>query len=264
MPGRIDFPEGAVIVFGGSGGAGSAICRAFAEAGCDVALTYFSDEAKARRVLGEIEARGVSASMAQLDLAHAADVKHVFDGALERHRAIHSVVYASGPPWEVLPVCEVPTDTFASIVGAELLGFFHILHAAMPYLRTVAGNIVACTTYANSRVLPNDGQSAAPKAGIESLVRQVAYEEAGHGVRANCVQLGWLNVGLGALDATSDRSQVLSEIGQEMAEYMANTVPLGRRPGHGEELAAAVLFMASRQASYITGQSLAVDGGATV
>lgn len=263
MAGRLDFRDGAVMVFGGSGGAGSAICRAFADAGCAVALTYYSDGQKAEGVVAELRSKGVAASSHHLDLADAGAVKTVFDAALAEHGSIHTVVYAAGPPFEVIHVCDVTPATFSDIVSVELLGFFHIMHATMPYLRTVAGNVVACVTYANRRVLPNDGQSAAPKAGIESLVRQIAYEEASHGVRANCVALGWLNVGLGAIEANG-RSQVQDAIGQEMAEYMANTVPLGRRPGRGEELAAAVLFMASEQASYITGQSLAVDGGATV
>jgi len=149
------------------------------------------------------------------------------------------------------------------MVEVELLGFFHIACAGLPYLKDSKGSIVACTTYANRKVLVNDGQSAAPKAGIESLIRQVAVEEAEHGVRANSVALGWLNVGQGSLEAT-ERSNTQTEIGKEMVELMAGMVPLGKRPGRGEELAAAVLFFASRQASYITGQSITVDGGATL
>lgn len=263
MPAIYTYPTGAVVVFGGSGGAGSDVCRAFAAAGCDVAISYHSAKEKAEALAQELTQKGVLASIGRADIRDPAQVEAFLADVVATHGTIHTIVYAAGPHIDVMSILENTPDRFRFMVESELLGFFHIARAALPHLKQSAGNIVACVTYANRKVLINDGQSAAPKAGIESLVRQIAVEEAKFGIRANSVALGWLDVGQGALAAT-DRSNVQTDIGKEMAELMGSMVPLGQRPGRGEELAAAVLFFASEQASFITGQSIAVDGGATL
>jgi len=263
MPAIYTYPKGAAVVFGGSGGAGSDVCRAFAAAGCDVAVHFHSAEAKAQAIADELKQHGVQASIGKADIREFDEVQAFLADVVKAHGSIHTIVYAAGPHIDVLPILENTPDRFRFMVESELLGFFHIARAALPHLKESVGNIVACVTYANRKVLINDGQSAAPKAGIESLVRQIAVEEAKYGVRANAVALGWLDVGQGAL-APSDRSNVQTEIGKEMAALMGSMVPLGQRPGRGEELAAAVLFLASEQASFITGQSISVDGGATL
>lgn len=257
------YPKGAAVIFGGSGGAGSHVCRAFAAAGSEVAFTYLSAQGAAQALVSELEGAGAAASAHCVNIIDPRQVVDALAVIASRHDGIHTVVYACGPHIDVMPILENTPERFRFIVEAELLGFFHIMRGALPYLKESKGNAVACVTYANKKVLPNDGQSASPKAGIESLVRQIALEEAASGIRANAVALGWLNVGQGSLEAT-DRSNTQSDIGKEMVEYMSNLVPLGKRPGRGEELAAAVLFFASEQASYITGQTLIVDGGATL
>ena len=257
----LDFSkDGAIAIFGGSGGGGSAICRAFAEAGCNVAFTYHSNEKKAHEMERELVALGGEVSAYQLDLADATRTQATVDAMKRDFGDIHTVVYAAGPKFEVVNVADVSPAAFRDVTNAELLGFFNIVHATMPILRNNSGSIVACVTFANHRVLPFDGQSAAPKAGIESLVRQIAWEEAPHGVRANAVGLGWMNFGLGEIGG-GERSMLKGDLGKQLAVEFANKVPLGHRPGLGHELADAVLFMASKQASYITGQCLLVDGG---
>ncbi|MET0657075.1 MAG: SDR family oxidoreductase [Steroidobacteraceae bacterium] len=257
------YPDhGAVAVFGGTGGAGSAVCKAFAEAGCNVAFTYLSNADKARQMEQELGGHSKTRSY-HLDLSDCARTQSVVAAIKADFGDIHTVVYASGPKWDVLYIAEVLPTEFRRVVEAELLGFFNIVHAVMPVLRKNAGCIVACTTFGNARVLPTDGQSAVPKAGIDSLVRQIAWEEGEHGVRANVVGLGWMNFGLGEING-GERSMLKGESGIKAAELMGSRVPLGKRPGTGQELAAAVLFMASKEASYITGQSLLVDGGASL
>jgi NAD(P)-dependent dehydrogenase (short-subunit alcohol dehydrogenase family) len=257
----LTFPtQGAVAVFGGSGGAGSGICQAFASAGCDVAFTYHSNATRADELETELSEAGCRTRAYRLDLAAADAVHETVANMRADFGDIHTVVYAAGPKFEVVNVCDVPPAAFQSVANVELLGFFHILHATMPLLRRNSGSVVACVTFANRRVLPFDGQSAAPKAGIESLVRQIAWEEAPHEVRANAVGLGWMDFGLGAVGG-GERSMLQGEMGEQLAAEFASKVPLGHRPGRAQELADAVLFMASEQAAYITGQCLLVDGG---
>lgn len=256
----LSFPsQGAVAVFGGSGGGGSAICRAFADAGCAVAFTWHSNEERTREMESSL---GTSAKVKayQLDIADSDRTNATVQAMREDFGDIHTVVYAAGPRWEILNIADVRPAAYRDVVNAELVGFFNIVHATMPILRKNAGNIVACVTFANHRVLPFDGQSASPKAGIESLVKQLAWEEAAQGVRVNAVGLGWMNFGLGEIGGGT-RSLLQGDLGRQLAAEFGSKVPLGHRPGTGPELAAAVTFMASQQAGYITGQCLLVDGG---
>lgn len=260
--------DGAVMVFGGSGGAGSAIVKAFARAGANVAFTYHANQRKADVIVEELTAQGARVSNQQLDITDFPAVQQAVDAVIREFGSVRCIVYASGPRWDPsLDMCDVPPATFAHLIQSETIGFFNIVSATIAQLREHAGNIVACTTFANQRRFEKDGQSAVPKAGIESLIKQIATEEARHGIRANVAGLGWFNFGLGALDKTEsalddpEKSQIPGDSGAAAAEWMMGNIRLGNRPGRGEELANAVVFLASEQASYITGQFLGVDGG---
>ncbi|MNE66024.1 2-(S)-hydroxypropyl-CoM dehydrogenase [compost metagenome] len=115
------------------------------------------------------------------------------------------------------------------------------------------GAYVAVITAAVERVPVRDICSAAPKAAIEMLMRGVAKEEGRFGVRANCVGPGWIDAGLG-------REVMRTELTEEHIEQIRRSIPL-RRIGQPEDIAEAVVFLLSSKASFISGQSLAVDGG---
>jgi 3-oxoacyl-[acyl-carrier protein] reductase len=260
--------NGAVLVFGGSGGAGSAIVRGFAKTGAKVAFTYRTNKRKAETIVAELTTGGGTVSASQVDITDLAAVKRAVDEVVVKYGLVHCVVYASGPQWDSsLQMCDVPPDTFEFLIKSELIGFFNIIHSTISQLRAHRGVLVACTTFANQRAFDRDGQSAVPKAGIESFVRQIAAEEAQNGIRANVVGLGWFNFGMGALDGTETqlddpgRTQIPGDAGAEAVAWMTSRIRLGNRPGRGEELANTVVFLASEQASYITGQLLCVDGG---
>jgi 3-oxoacyl-[acyl-carrier protein] reductase len=260
MPVSFTFQPGGVVVFGGSGGAGGHITRAFSNAGCDVAFTYYKGQGPADALAKELRGAGRTVLCYQSDINIANDVAKIIDDAAEKFGSIHTVVYAAGPIIDVCPILENSPERFKLQVDSELLGFFHIMRAAIRHLKASRGSVVACTSFANYKVLINDGLSASAKAGIESLIRQIAVEEGGSGVRANAIGLGWFDIGQGAV-APIAQSTTQSDIGKDMVKLMCSMIPLGNRPGRGEELASAALFLASEQASYITGQTLLVDGG---
>jgi NAD(P)-dependent dehydrogenase (short-subunit alcohol dehydrogenase family) len=226
-----------------------------------VAISYNSNAAKAEGLRNELVDMGVDCSVWQLDLMRQQSIEDVVEGVAERHGGINTVIYAAGPRFELAPIGQTAPEELHRVMMAETLGFHRLVHAALPHLRKSQGAIVACTTMANHRVLKGDGLSAAPKAAIDSLIRQLAVEEGRHLVRANSVCIGSMDFGMGAMDSGSS---VTKDMTPEQWEGLKRSIPLGRRLGRSEELAAAVLFLAADQASFITGQFIVVDGGQSV
>lgn len=250
--------KGAALVLGGSGGAGGHICGALARAGSDIALTYNSYGDKAKRIAATVEESGRKVSSWKMDVTDPANVAEVVQAAAEAHGGLHTLVHAIGTIFTWDSIGNISPAEFRDVLTIEAMGFHAALHAALPHLRKSAGSIVACTTWANKRMMPGDGLSTAPKAAIESIVNQVAREEAQHGIRANIVAVGSVDIGMGS--AANERSMAKG-ISDEQWAVMLKQIPLGERLGSGEELASAAVFLASDQASYITGQKIIVDGG---
>ena len=251
------FASGAAIVAGGSGGIGAAICRQLAEGGAHVALTYHKSKDKAEAVAKAIRAAGKEAHLAAVDLNDEAAVAAFVDDTAKRFGGVHTTVYAAGPYINMRFVSKIEPKLFRETLATDLFGCHHLLHACLPHLRKSRGVIVATTTPAIRRATSRDILSAAPKAAIESLIKHIAIEEGRFGIRANTVGVGLLHDGMyHALKASGDFDD----------RYMAaaaKNLPLGRT-GSAEEIADAVAFLASDKSTYITGQSLNVDGGYAV
>jgi NAD(P)-dependent dehydrogenase (short-subunit alcohol dehydrogenase family) len=259
---ELSFPSaGAAIVFGGSGGIGGAVCKRLAAAGVDFAFTYCRNRTAAEALQQSGEATGRRVLSCQLDLTDAAATQQAVDQAAEYFGGLHTVVYTAGPVVELKPMREIDPAQFRAFLLADMQGFFNMAHAALPHLRAARGSLVACVSMAIKRFLHRDVLSAAPKAGIEMLVRQIAGEEGCSGVRANAVALGWIEVGVGA--APANEGSLVDAFGAEEIQFWLRHSALGRS-GTGEEVANAVLFLASHQASFVTGQTLCLDGGMTL
>jgi NAD(P)-dependent dehydrogenase (short-subunit alcohol dehydrogenase family) len=254
MPVDPFFAEGVAIVAGGSGGIGAHICLALALAGSHVLVTYRSNQDEAQRVATRIRELGREAEIVQLDLCDSQAVAAVAAGAQERFGRVHSVVYAAGPGLHMQFISQLDPVEWAAVIATDVGGSFNLVHATLPYLRKAGGGAyVAVITAAVGRVPVRDICSAAPKAAIEMLMRGVAKEEGRFGIRANCVGPGWIDAGLG-------REVMRTELTEEHIEQIRRSIPL-RRIGKPEDIAEAVVFLLSSKASFISGQSLAVDGG---
>lgn len=249
------FSQGVAIVAGGSGGIGSAICLGLAKEGSDILLTYNANREAAEKVASEIRALGRRAEIAQLRLDDADAVASMVNQAAQRYGRIHSVVYAAGPSLHMSLISQLTPQAWANVISSDVNGCFNLVHAALPHLKG-GGALLAVITSAVERVPARDICSAAPKAAIEMLMRGVAKEEGKNGIRANCVGPGWVDAGLG-------RQVMERELNAEQIDAIRRTIPL-RRIGRAEEIADAAVFLLSSKATFITGQSLAVDGGMQV
>ena len=245
--------EGACFVAGGSGGIGSAICARFAQAGRAVAFTYYRNEFKAEQLKAELERQGAQALALRVDLTDAAQAASALEEAAKAMGGLESVVYAAGPALEMNFVSSISPATWASTVAMDVNSAYNLFHAALPHLRQSKGNLLALSTCALKRPPRADVLSAAPKAAIDMLVKCIAKEEGRFGIRANTVELGFIDAGLA-------KDHIDHLWSPEMIAGIKSETPL-KRFGEAEEVASAVAFLCSRQASFITGQSLATDGG---
>jgi 3-oxoacyl-[acyl-carrier protein] reductase len=239
--------DGVALVIGGTGGIGEAIVRQLLANGSRVALTYRSAVPEAGRF-----APGVATY--RLDVADASATDGVIRSAAEAGHGIHTVVHAAGPHVPMVHLSKVTPVEFAAQVDADLVGFFNVMHSAIPFLRATAGSVVVVTTAATTRYPVRDGMSAVPKGGVEALARALAVEEGRFGIRVNCVGPGMLTDGMSA------RLMDNGDLDQRALDAALANIPL-RRFGSSKDIAEAATFLASDRAQFITGQKLDIDGG---
>lgn len=239
---------------GGTGGIGRAICKKLAAEGYDLSFSYRSKSNDAKILVEEIESLSVRATCQSVNHADPAEMKEFVDASAEALGAIVAVVYAAGPHLPHKFISGVSPEEWKMIFDADVNGAFNLVWATLPHLRANKGGaLVAVITSAVERVPSRDICSAAPKAAIEMLFRGVALEEGRFGIRANCVGPGFIDAGMGHdLIAKPDLEGFI--------ENLRKSLPL-KRFGQADEIADAVAFLLSDNAGYITGQSLAVDGG---
>lgn len=248
-------PEGGIVVFGATGGIGSAIVGKLAGEGRDIALVYRSSHDKAQALADLVRTKGAKAIVCQADLTKADAARAAVLQASEAIGPLRAGVYAAGPRIQVGYASKLAADEWQAAMRGDADACFNAFSALLPLLKENGpGALVAVTTTQFNRNEKRGLLSAAPKAAIEMLVRAIAKEEAVNGIRANTVRAGWVDSqGLGA----EMLEQVLSA---KAYRKIIGDIPMGRF-GHADEIAAAVSFLLSDKASYITGQSITVDGG---
>jgi NAD(P)-dependent dehydrogenase (short-subunit alcohol dehydrogenase family) len=242
---------------GGSGGIGSAVARGLAARGVAVAVTYRRNQAAADEVAEAIVLGGGSCSVHQVDIGDLDSVRGCVDDLAKEHGNIHTIAHAAGTHIDQPYVSQVTPEQWRNTMDWDVNGFFHVAHAGLPHLRHSRGSIVFISSSGLRRFPPGDVLSVAPKGAIEALMRGIAREEGRFGVRAN-------NVAVGVVDAGMFPKLVeRGELSQAWIDAAMRNTPL-RRFGTPDEIADAVVFLASKQAKYITGQTLFVDGGYTL
>ncbi|HVK74435.1 MAG TPA: SDR family oxidoreductase [Kofleriaceae bacterium] len=249
-----DFPDGVAIVLGGSGGIGRAIVERLAHYGAHVALTYRGNRDGAEAAAADARAHGVTASIHPLALGDPAAVAALFAELRAARGPVHTVVHAAGSGIAQPLIRDVTPAQWREVIDADVNGFFDVVHASLPLVREARGSYVFISSAGLERYPAGDILSVAPKAAVEALITGLAREEGRHGVRANSVLLGVIDAGMfPRLVEAGHFSAAWVEAAQRNAAL--------RRFGTAAEVAEAVAFLASRRASYLTGQRLLLDGG---
>lgn len=249
------FPKGAALIVGGSGGIGRVVALEFARAGADVALTYHTKRGAAESAAAEIRALGRRASIHQLTVGDAARVEAALDEATSEHGRVHTIVYAAATLTYQVLVSEITNEQWHTAVTQDLNGFFNVVKASLPRFRAAGGgSYVNLGSAGDQRWPERDGLSVIPKAAIEALIRGIAKEEGRYGIRANTVLVGVIEAGM-FLELT--RQGVFD---QAWVDEVQKGLGL-KRWGKPEEVGYAAVFLASNRAAYVTGQQIAVAGG---
>lgn len=247
------FPKGAVLVVGGSGGIGQGVARSFAAAGADVAIIYRSKKDVAERVAGEIKALGRKASLHASDVTDAARIRASVAEVIAEHGRIHTVVWAAGPVVEQLLLAETGEALWKRSFDIEVHGFYQVVQATIPHLREQGGgSYVHLGSAGHVYWPPRDGLSVVPKAANEAFMKGIAKEEGRHNIRANSILVGVIEAGM---------FLELSQRGVFDQQWIEETQKMLclKRWGQPEHIGSAAIFLATND--YVTGQQLNVSGG---
>lgn len=239
------------IVTGASGGIGKAVAIALAKEGAAVAVHFHGNEEKALLVKKEIEEAGGKAEIFRANVADFEECNALVKAVAKTFGSIDILVNNAGITRDNL-VMKMNDEEFDAVYETNLKGVFHTIHHTSRYfLKQKSGRIINISSV--SGITGNAGQAnyCAAKAGVIGLTKSVARELSSRGITANVVAPGMIET-----DMTKDLPDTVKE-------NMFHNIPLGRI-GKPEEIAAAVAFLASEEAGYITGQVLAVDGGMTM
>ena len=236
------------VVTGGSRGIGRAICLELARRGANVVFSYAGNTAAAEKTLEELKALGVEARAVQGNVADPAAAKTLIDTAVKELGGIHILVNNAGITRDGLAMAMKEED-FDAVIETNLKGAFLCMKAAIrPMMTARYGRIVNMSSVVALRGNPGQVNYCASKAGLIGMTKSLAKEMGARGITVNAVAPGYISTDMTAALPDAARQAMLS------------TIPVGRA-GNPEDVAAAVAFLASEEAGYITGQVLSVDGG---
>lgn len=236
------------LVTGSSRGIGRATAIRLAAKGAKVIVNYRSDEAGAQETCEAIRAAGGEALALQADVSQEDDVLRLFHEAETRVGPVTILVNNAGATNDRL-IMQMKLEDFQQVLQTNLVSAFLCTRAALrPMLRARWGRIVNVTSISGLMGQVGQANYAASKAGLIALTKSTAREVASRSITANAVAPGYVP------------TELTANVSQEFKDYYMQITPL-KRYGTADEVAATIAFLCSPEAGYITGQTIAVDGG---
>lgn len=250
------FEDTTVVVTGGGGGIGTALCRGFAAEGASVAVLDRAEDAAAN-VADELASQGARAIAVACDITERTSVDAAVARVADELGPIDVLVNNAG--WDLfVPFLDTAPEDWARLIDINLVGALNMHHAILPgMVERNGGRVVNISSDAARVGSSGEAVYAACKAGLVAFSKTLAREHSRHGITFNVVCPGPTDT---ALLATVTDASANPE---KLREAFRRAIPLGRL-GQPDDLVGAVLFFASADASFVTGQVLSVSGGLTM
>jgi 3-oxoacyl-[acyl-carrier protein] reductase len=238
------------LVTGGSRGIGRGIALAFAREGADVAVNYRRDADAAQETVAEVERLGRRGLAVQADVSEWPAVEQMVATVLEAFDRIDIVVANSGVASRTATVWDTDVDHWHRVLGVDLHGAFYTCKATAKHLvDRRSGTIILVSSIGADVCGPLGAPYYVAKAGVNALTKSLAKECAPAGVRVNCIAPGLIETDMG------------TRLMKAYGDALISGIPLGRA-GQPEDVGHAAVYLASDEASFVTGKVLRIDGGA--
>lgn len=236
------------LVTGAAGGIGSAICHALARQGARLALSG-TNAAKLRAFRDELnETYGHDHVEITCDLSKAESVEQLVPAAIDTLGKLDILVNNAGITRDNL-IMRMKDEDWDQVIRVNLEAAFRLMRAAArPMMKARHGRIISITSVVGATGNPGQANYAAAKAGLVGMSKSLGQELASRGITVNCVAPGFI------------RTAMTDVLPEAQKEALNARIPMGRM-GEGEDIGAAVAYLASREAGYVTGQTLHVNGG---
>jgi 3-oxoacyl-[acyl-carrier protein] reductase len=235
------------LVTGGSRGIGRAICIKLAEQGYNIIINYKSNDAEANKTAEMVRQKNVQAELLKFDVSNKNEVDSILAGWVEKNKEtpIEVLVNNAGIREDALMIW-MTEDQWKNVLGSSLDAFYYVTRQVLNgMLASKYGRIVNIVSLSGLKGMPGQTNYSAAKAGVIGATKALAQEVARRGVTVNAVAPGFIR---------TDMTQDLNE------QELKGLIPM-KRFGEPEEVADAVVFLASPKASYITGNVLSINGG---
>jgi len=242
------FKDKIVLVTGSSRGIGRATAIAFAQEGANVVVNYVKNKTAGDEVVAEIKKLGVDAIAIQADVANENDVQRMIDETVQHFGGIDVLVNNAGIVFDI-PIFEKTVEQWERTLRVNLIGVFLCAKYAMPHMKNRKGASILNISSTNGidSLSPESADYDTSKAGVISLTKNLSQSLAPN-IRVNSIAPGWID------------TEINKDLPKDFIKSETDKIAL-KRCGQPEEIARAVLFLCSEDASFVTGSTLVIDGG---
>jgi 3-oxoacyl-[acyl-carrier protein] reductase len=249
---KVDLEDKVALVTGAGQGIGAAIAKSLAESGAMVSVVTRT-ASNGEQTVNDIQAAGGRASLIQADVGQSAQVAQSVESTVANYGRLDIAVH-NAANYPIMAIEEISDKDLDYTLAVNLQAAFWLTRASVPHFRNAKGGriLITSSVTGNSVAMPEVAHYAASKGGLSGFIRAAALEYARENITVNAVEPGFI------------LTKAMTALGtdEEIAE-MARYVPEGKI-GKPEDIANAMLFLASEEAYYITGQTITVDGGSTL